>query len=127
MTRELVMNALRMARFRRNPVSGVLHHSDRGSQYCSHDYQALLAEYGMTCSMSRKGNGWDNTPMESFFNSLKNERVFHEDYETRAEAKRDVFEYIEMFYNRRRHHSALGYRSPAKHYAAWIAEQKLAA
>jgi putative transposase len=65
--------------------------------------------------------------MESFFNSLKNERVFHEDYETRAEAKQDVFEYIEMFYNRRRRHSALGYRSPAQHRAAWIAEQKLAA
>jgi putative transposase len=79
MTRELVMNALRMARFRRKPAPGVLHHSDRGSQYCSHDYQALLAEYGMTCSMSCKGKCWDNAPMESCFNSLKNERVFHED------------------------------------------------
>jgi putative transposase len=127
MTRELVMNALRMARFRRKPASGVLHHSDRGSQYCSHDYQALLAEYGMVASMSRKGNCWDNAPMESFFNSLKNERVFHEDYETRTAARQDVFEYIEMFYNRRRRHSALGYRSPAQHHAAWIAEQKLAA
>jgi putative transposase len=127
MTRELVMNALRMARFRRKPAPGVLHHSDRGSQYCSHDYQALLVEYGMICSMSRKGNCWDNAPMESFFNSLKNERVFHEDYETRTEAKQDVFEYIEMFYNRRRRHSALGYRSPAQHHAAWIAEQKMAA
>lgn len=127
MTRELVMNALRMARLRRKPASGALHHSDRGSQYCSHDYQALLAEYGMVASMSRKGNCWDNAPMESFFNSLKNERVFHEDYETRADAKQDVFEYIEMFYNRKRRHSALGYRSPAQHHAAWIAKQKLAA
>lgn len=127
MTRELAMNALRMARFRRKPAPGLLHHSDRGSQYCSGDYQALLAEYGMVASMSRKGNCWDNAPMESFFNSLKNERVFHEDYETRTEAKQDVFEYIEMFYNRRRRHSALGYCSPAQHHAAWIAEQKLAA
>lgn len=127
MTKELVMDALRMARFKRKPKAGVMHHSDRGSQYCSHAYQALLAEYGMVASMSRKGNCWDNAPMESFFNSLKNERVFHEDYETRAEAKQDVFEYIEVFYNRRRRHSALNYRSPTQHYADWIARQKLAA
>lgn len=126
MTRKLVMNALRMARFRRKPKPGVLHHSDRGSQYCSGDYQALLAKYGMVASMSHKGNCWDNAPMESFFNSLKNERVFHEDYATSAEAKQDLFEYIEVFYNRRRH-SALGYRSPLQHHAAWVAEQKLAA
>jgi putative transposase len=126
MTRELVMNALRMARFRRKPAPGVLHHSDRGSQYCSHDYQALLAEYGMVASMSRKGNCWVNAPMESFFNSLKNERVFHEDYATRAAAKQDVFEYIEMFYNRRRRHSALGYRSPAEHHAVWTASRSTA-
>jgi putative transposase len=127
MTRELVTNALRMARFRRKPMAGVLHHSDRGSQYCSHDYQALLAQYGMVASMSRKGNCWDNAPMESFFNSLKNERVFHEDYATRAEAKQDLFEYIESFYNRNRRHSGLNYRSPAQQYAAWIAGKKLAA
>jgi len=127
MTKALVINALRMARFRRKPKAGLLHHSDRGSQYCSHDYQALLSEYGMVASMSRKGNCWDNAPMESFFSSLKNEQVFHEDYETRAQAKQDVFEYIETFYNRSRRHSALGYRSPAQHYAAWIAQQKLAA
>lgn len=127
MTRELVMDALRMARFRRKPAPSVLHHSDRGSQYCSHDYQALLTEYGMVASMSRKGNCWDNAPMESFFNSLKNERVFHEDYTTRAEAKQDLFEYIEVFYNRRRRHSALSYRSPAQHYATWSAQQKMAA
>ena len=127
MTRELVTNALRMARFRRKPMAGVLHHSDRGSQYCSQDYQALLAQYGMVASMSRKGNCWDNAPMESFFNSLKNERVFHEDYATRAEAKQDLFEYIESFYNRNRRHSGLNYRSPAQQYAAWIAGKKLAA
>jgi putative transposase len=127
MTRELVMNALRMARFRRKPQPDLLHHSDRGSQYCSGDYQALLAKYGMVASMSRKGNCWDNAPMESFFNSLKNERVFHEDYATREEAKRDLFDYIEVFYNRRRRHSALRYKSPAQHYATWLLEQKLAA
>jgi putative transposase len=81
----------------------------------------------MVASMSRKGNCWDNAPMESFFNRLKNERVFHENYTTREDAKRDVFEYIEVFYNRRRRHSALGYRSPEEHYAVWITKQKLAA
>jgi putative transposase len=96
-------------------------------QYCSGDYRALLGDYGVVASMSRKGNCLHNAPMESFFNSLKNEQVFHADYATREEAKRDVFEYIEGFYNRRRRHSALGYRSPAQHHAAWIAEQKLAA
>ena len=127
MTRELVMNALRMARFRRKPAPGLLHHSDRGSQYCSGDYRALLKEYGMVASMSRKGNCWDNAPMESLFNSLKNERVFHEDYATREEATRDMFDYIERFYNRRRRHSSLGYHSPAQHHAAWTSGQKLAA
>lgn len=127
MTRELVMNALHMARFRRKPQPGLLHHSDRGSQYCSGNYQALLAECGMVASMSRKGNCWDNAPMESFFNSLKNERVFHENYATREEAKRDLFDYIEVFYNRRRRHSALRYKCPAQHHAAWLLKQKLAA
>jgi putative transposase len=119
--------ALCMARFRRKPQPGLLHHSDRGSQYCSGDYQALLAEYDMVASMSRKGNCWDNAPMESFFNSLKNERVFHEDYATREEAKRDLFDYIEIFYNRRRRHSALCYKSPVQHHADWLLKQKLAA
>lgn len=127
MTRELVMGALRMARFRRKPAPGLLHHSDRGSQYCSHDYQALLAEYGMQASMSRKGNCWDNAPMESFFNSLKNERVFHETYATRAAARQDLFEYIEVFYNRKRRHSSLGYRTPAQQHAAWFEQESKAA
>jgi putative transposase len=126
MTRELVINALRMAYFRRKPKPGVIHHSDRGSQYCSDDYQALLREYGMRVSMSRKGNCWD-TPMESFFNSLKNERTHAERYATREEAHRDTFEYVEAFYNRSRRHSALGYVSPAQHYAASQAEHKRAA
>ncbi len=127
MTRELTINALRMAWFRRHPEAGVLHHSDRGSQYCSHDYQQLLRSYGMTASMSRKGNCWDNAPMESFFNSLKNERVFHRCYANRAEAKADLFDYIEVFYNRKRRHSSLNYESPATHYAAWLEREKLAA
>ena len=122
MTRELVINALRIARFRHKPTPGALHHSDRASQYCSHDYQALLAEYSMTCSMSRKGNCRDNAPMESFFNSLKNERVFHENYGTRAEDRQGVCEYVEMFYNRRRRHSALRYKRPAQHHAAWLVQ-----
>ena len=127
MTRELAISALRMAHFRRKPKSGLLHHSDRGSQYCSHDYQALLAQYGMQASMSRKGNCWDNAPMESFFNSLKNERVFHRSYATRAEARKDLFDYIEVFYNRKRRHSSIGYQTPAQRYAESMATQKMAA
>lgn len=127
MTRDLVINGLRMARFRRKPKAGLIHHSDRGSQYASHDYQAVLKEYDMTPSMSRKGNCWDNAPMESFFNSLKNERTHHQRYATREEARRDTFEYIEVFYNRSRRHSALGYQSPAAFHAAWLNQQKLAA
>lgn len=127
MTRQLVIDALTMAWFRRRPAPGLIHHSDRGSQYCSHDYQQLLKEYGMRPSMSRKGNCWDNAPMESFFNSLKNECTHPARYATREEARRETFEYIELFYNRRRRHSALGYRSPAAYYAAWLAQRKLAA
>lgn len=127
MTKELVISALRMARFRRKPKPGLLHHSDRGSQYCSHDYQALLAEYGMQASMSRKGNCWDNAPMESFFNSLKNERVFHRRYATRAEARNDLFDYIEVFYNRKRRHSSIGYQTPAQRYAESMTELRMAA
>ena len=127
MTRQLVIDALRMAWFRRKPKPGLLHHSDRGSQYCSHDYRQLLKEYGVQPSMSRKGNCWDNAPMESFFNSLKNECTHLARYTTRDEAKQETFEYIEPFYNRRRRHSALGYQSPATFYAAWLAQQKLAA
>jgi putative transposase len=101
-----------MAYFRRRPPCALLHHSDRGSQYCSHDYQALLRLYGMTTSMSRKRNCYDNAPMESFFHSLKVERVHHQRYATRDEARSDVFNYIELFYNRLRRHSELDYRSP---------------
>lgn len=127
MTRQLVIDALRMAWFRRRPKPGLIHHSDRGSQYCSHDYRQQLQDYGTQASMSRTGNCWDNAPMESFFNSLKNECTHQARYATREAAEQETFEYIEMFYNRRRRHTALGYRSPAAYYAAWLTQQKLAA
>jgi putative transposase len=110
--RHLVERALYMAYLNRSPGPGLLHHSDRGSQYASADYQKLLKARGIVCSMSRKGNCWDNAVMESFFGTLKTELVYHRNYETREEAQSDIFEYIEVFYNRQRLHSALGYRSP---------------
>ena len=123
MTADIVTDALTMAWFRRKPAPGVLHHSDRGSQYASRAFQQKLADYGMTCSMSRKGNCWDNAPSESWFNSLKNERVHGRRYATRAEATADIFEYIEVFYNRKRRHSTLGYRSPNQFMEDWISAQ----
>ena len=113
MTRELVMDALKMAKWRRKPGKGLLHHSDRGVQYASDDYQALLKQYGMICSMSRKGDCWDNAVTESLFQTLKTELVYQRDFEMRREAKQEIFEYIEVFYNRKRLHSTLGYKSPA--------------
>jgi putative transposase len=130
MTEDLVIDALRMAWFRRRPKPGVIFHSDRGSQFCSQAFRAELGKYGMLASMSRKGNCWDNAPSESFFNSLKNERVHGTCYETRADARADVFDYIEVFYNRSRRHSALGGISPMSFYEAWLRKQsepKLAA
>ena len=130
MTADIVIDALTMAWFRKKPAPGLMHHSDRGSQYASHAFQARLKEYGMVCSMSRKGNCWDNAPTESFFNSLKNERVHGTRYSTRADAEADLFDYIEPFYNRKRRHSTLGYASPEKFLEDWIStqhEQKLAA
>lgn len=125
MSADIVIDALTMAWFRRHPEPGLIHHSDRGSQYASHAFQAKLSEYGMHCSMSRKGNCWDNAPTESFFNSLKNERVHGQRYRTRQEAIADVFEYIEVFYNRSRRHSTLGSRSPIQFMQDWIAAQHL--
>lgn len=109
---KLVEDALKMALGRRQIDSPVLHHSDRGSQYASSDYQKLLANHGLVCSMSRTGNCYDNAVMESFWGTLKTELVYHEEYTTREQARRSVFEYIEVFYNRVRRHSSLGYRSP---------------
>ena len=112
MTAQLVTDALVMAIWRRGTPHSVLHHSDRGSQYTSEPFQRLLADHGVTCSMSRAGNVWDNAVMESFFSSLKTERTAAKLYRTRAQAKADVFDYIECFYNPRRRHSTLGYLSP---------------
>ena len=111
----LVVDALEMALSRRLPGQGLVAHSDRGSQYASDHYQRLLGRHGITCSMSRRGDCWDNAPMESFFASLKKELVHHEDYRSRAEARASLFEYIEVFYNRVRRHSALGYLSPVEY------------
>jgi putative transposase len=110
--RQLVHKALQMALVNRRPEAELLHHSDRGSQYASHDYQALLADHQIQVSMSRTGNVYDNAVMESFFATLKTERVHRRQYQTRTEARTDIFAYIEGFYNRRRRHSALGYLSP---------------
>jgi putative transposase len=124
MTAEIVTDALTMAWFRRKPAPGLLHHSDRGSQYASAAFQNKLADYGMACSMSRKGNCWDNAPTESWFNSFKNERVHGVRFETRAEMTAASFEYIEVFYNRERLHSTLGYQSPAQFLKNWTHAQQ---
>ena len=123
MTSDIVRDALTMAWFRKRPAPGLMHHSDRGSQYASHVFQDRLKAYGMTCSMSRKGNCWDNAPTESWFNSFKNERVHGIRYETRADMKAASFEYIEVFYNRKRQHSTLGYKSPMQFLKNWISRQ----
>ena len=110
--RTLVCTALTTALQQRHPAPGLLHHSDRGSPYASADYQALLTQHGLIPSMSRKGNCWDNAPMESFFHSLKVEWLQNQTFRTRAEARQAIFTYIEVWYNRQRLHSALGYRAP---------------
>lgn len=110
-SRRLTLAALEMATAQRHPEPGLIHHSDRGSQYASFDYQAALQRHGMRCSMSRKGDPWDNAPKESFFHSLKCE-LTHDRHETCEHAKRDVFDYVEVFYNRQRLHSSLGYQTP---------------
>ena len=111
-TKELVLNSLQIALWRRKPSAGLIFHSDRGSQYCSNDVQKMLKKNNMLSSMSRKGDCWDNSVSESFFGSLKTERLFDVRYSTRDEARKDVIDYIEMFYNSNRRHSYLGYLSP---------------
>jgi len=108
----LVQSAMKIALADRKPSDGLIHHSDRGVQYASGDFQDLLKDNKATCSMSRKGNCWDNACVESFFGSLKNEWVRGKIYETFDDAKKDIFNYIEMFYNRKRRHESLGYVSP---------------
>lgn len=115
MTRKLVLDALRQAVRRYRPSAGLIHHSDRGSQYASHEYQRALKDYKMITSMSRKGNCYDNACMESFFGTLKRELIHGIRFRTRAEARQAIFEYIEVFYNRIRLHSALGYMSPIEY------------
>jgi putative transposase len=113
MTAQLVTDAMLMAIWRRSPMQALLHHSDQGSQYTSEQFQTLLREHGVRCSMSRRGDCWDNAAMESFFSTLKTERTSRKNYQTRDEARADVFDYVERFYNPRRRHSTLGYLSPA--------------
>ena len=112
MTAQLVTDALLMAIWRRGKPDALLHHSDRGSQYTSEQFQRLMTDNGVVCSMSRSGNVWDNAAMESFFSSLKTERTGNKTYRTRDEARADVFDYIERFYNAKRRHSTIGYLSP---------------
>ena len=114
LTVELAERALTMALTHRTPTAGLLHHSDRGSQYAATRYQQLLTTHGITTSMSRRGNCWDNACVESFFGTLKRELISHRQYRTRDEATQDIFEYIAVFYNRLRRHSTLGYYSPAE-------------
>jgi putative transposase len=109
---KLIEDAFTMALKQRNPPQGVIHHSDRGSQYCSDAYQGLLAEHGFVCSMSGKGNCYDNAVMESFYHTLKVELIYGQRYKTREQAQMAVFDYIEIFYNRQRIHSSLNYQTP---------------
>jgi transposase InsO family protein len=114
MKTELVLDALAMATQNRKLEPGAIFHSDRGSQYASNEYRAELEQVGMRASMSRKGDCWDNAVAESFFGTLKNELVNHRVFESRAEAMSAIFEYIEVFYNRKRRHSTIGYLSPVE-------------
>ena len=126
MTKHLVSRSLYRAVVSKGPGKGLIHHSDRGSQYCSHDYRKLLDQFGMKASMSRRGNCYDNAPIESFWGTLKNELVHHTRYKTRQEAMEEITEYIEVFYNRQRRQKRLGYLSPAA-YEKKFYQERLAA
>ncbi len=126
MTKELVINALDDAYNRAERPTGVILHSDRGSQYCSIDYQNLIKKYGFICSMSRKGNCWDNAPMESFWGKMKCEWLYEKQFKTRDEARAAVFEYVEIFYNRQRIHASNGYITPEQYYNNANKELKIA-
>ena len=126
MTKNLVSQSLLRAITAKRPTAGLIHHSDRGSQYCAREYTLLLDRFGMKASMSRKGNCYDNAPMESFWGVLKNEQIHHCRYETRQEAIMDITEYIEIFYNRQRKQAKLGFLSPAA-FDRWYHEKRLAA
>jgi transposase InsO family protein len=125
MTKNLISESLFRALAHKHPAKGLMHHSDRGSQYCSHEYREILDQFGLRVSMSGKGNCFDNAPIESFWGTLKQELAFHRHYKTRQEAMRDITEYIEIFYNRQRRQARLGYLAPAvyeqKFYAGLLA------
>ena len=123
MTKALVMQSLFRAVAAKRPARGLIHHSDRGSQYCSPKYRKLLEQFGMTASMSRKGNCYDNAPMESFWGTMKQELVHHQRYSTRQEAIGEITEYIEVFYNRQRRQPRLGYLSPVAYEQKFYAGQ----
>ncbi len=125
MKTSLSKRALEKAINRYMPIEGLIHHSDRGVQYCSKEYQKLLNEHGMICSMSRKGNCYDNACAETFFSTIKCEMLYHKKYQTREQAHKDIFWYIEIFYNRKRRHQALGYMTPAGYRESFA--EKLAA
>jgi transposase InsO family protein len=125
-TKDLVIKSLLMAVKRKQPEPALIHHSDRGSQYCSQIYTRLLERFHMNASMSRKGNCYDNAPMESFWGTLKNELVYHQHYATREQAIREITEYIEVFYNRQRRQARLGYLSPAAYEQQFYRERCVA-
>jgi transposase InsO family protein len=126
MTKSLVTQSLFRAVSAKRPGKGLIHHSDRGSQYCSHEYRRILDQFGMKASMSRKGNCYDNAPMESFWGTLKQELVYHRRYTSRRQAIQDITEYIEIFYNRLRRQARLGYLSPAAYEQKFYAGQMAA-
>ena len=123
MKRDLVIDALHMAWFRRQPAAGLIFHSDRGSQYCSADFQRALSDYRMRSSMSRKGNCWDNAPTESLWGSLKVGRLHGRRFDTRRDAMDEIVDWL-GFYNHRRIHSSLGYVSPMQFERTWLAAQQ---
>lgn len=123
MTKSLVTQSLFRAVATKRSVKGLIHHSDRGSQYCAHEYRKILEQFGMKASMSRKGNCFDNAPMESFWGTLKQELVHHRHYRTRQEAIQDITEYIEIFYNRQRRQARLGFLPPVAYVQKFYAGQ----
>jgi putative transposase len=126
MTRKLIAQSLIRAVSAKRPQPGLIHHSDRGSQYCSHEYIQVLDQFGIQASMSRKGNCYDNAPMESFWGILKSELIHHRRYRTRQEAIGEITEHIEVFYNRQRRQKRLGYLSPAAYERLYYEKKKAA-
>lgn len=125
MTADLVIKALQQALTHRQPAKGLLHHSDQGCQYTSDAFQRLLSQHGIIASMSGVGNCYDNAVIESFFHTLKTEHIYFEHYTTRAQAKQSIFEYVEVFYNRQRRHSTVGYLSPVVFEKQWCQQQRI--